>query len=241
MKGDFSWTGIDGSQTYNPIPPGPTGGFATPPSFVTMSRDVKWLASVRGRLGYAWDRALIFATGGVAWSHTDYLGIDSRGGGGTVDTASLSSTKGGWVVGGGLEYGLIPNWTLRGEYLYYSTLGVSAIAVQNPVCAPLVVEKNIIGIEPKPTSRASLSTTGSIGARGRSPEKGRSSPDTDPIQFDADLTPERSAGEPVGQHWQHQQPQGPILDALVNLPCRPGHTRKYAAVRNRTLAPVPPC
>ena len=136
VEGDFSWTGIDGSQTYNPIPPGPTGGFTTPPSFVTMSRDVKWLASVRGRLGYAWDRALIFATGGVAWSHTDYLGIDSRGGGGTVDTASLSSTKGGWVVGGGLEYGLIPNWTLRGEYLYYSTPGVSAIAVQNPVCAP---------------------------------------------------------------------------------------------------------
>jgi outer membrane immunogenic protein len=135
VEGDFSWTNINGSQTYNPIPLGPTG-FNNGISFITMSRDVKWLSSVRGRIGYAWANVLLFATGGVAWSHADYNGIDSRRSGATVDTASLSSTTVGWVVGGGLEYAVASHWSIRGEYLYYNTPGVSAIAVQNPVCNP---------------------------------------------------------------------------------------------------------
>src|SRR5262249_14738728 len=64
VEGDFSWTKVDGSTTYSPLPPGPTGAFAVSPSVMTMSRDVKWLASVRGRLGYAWDRWLVYGTGG---------------------------------------------------------------------------------------------------------------------------------------------------------------------------------
>jgi outer membrane immunogenic protein len=127
LEGDFSGTQIDGSTTYSPVPPGPNGFFIAP-SLMTMGRDVKWTASLRGRLGLAWDRFLVYGTGGVAWTHADYLGMDSRAGGGATDVASFSATKTGWVAGGGAEYGLAPNWTVRGEYLYYSTDGVSAVA-----------------------------------------------------------------------------------------------------------------
>jgi hypothetical protein len=37
------------------------------------------------------------------------------------------------VAGGGFEYGLARNWSIRGEYLYYSTDAVTAIGVPVPV------------------------------------------------------------------------------------------------------------
>jgi outer membrane immunogenic protein len=68
--------------------------------------------TVRGRVGYAIDRALLYATGGWAWSNNRFsatmLGV----------TISESKTHDGWVVGGGLEYALDRNWTIKGEYQY---------------------------------------------------------------------------------------------------------------------------
>jgi outer membrane immunogenic protein len=141
IEADVSGTRVNGSQTYNPIPPGP-GGFAAPPSFVTMSRNVDWLASLRGRLGFTWDRWLVYGTGGVAWSHADYFGQDSRGGGGNTDTASFSKTSTGWVAGAGLEYALAPNWSIRAEYLYYNTAGVSQVGAQTPAAPPIIANFN---------------------------------------------------------------------------------------------------
>src|SRR5262249_24849304 len=138
VEGDFSWTRVNGSQTYSPIPPGPTT-FATPPSFVTMSREVKWLASLRGRLGFTWDPGLIYGTGGMAFSQANYLGQDSRAGGLDIDTASFRKTSIGWVAGGGVEYALAANWSIRGEYLYYDTEAVSQIATPS---RPSVVTAN---------------------------------------------------------------------------------------------------
>jgi outer membrane immunogenic protein len=40
IEGDWSWTNLTGSQTYSPIPPGPSGAVATPPSFMTMGRNI---------------------------------------------------------------------------------------------------------------------------------------------------------------------------------------------------------
>jgi len=72
-----------------------------------------YLASIRARAGYAWDRALIFATGGVAFTgvsaDTTIAGVDF--------SASQSYT--GWTVGGGLDYAFTDNWIGRLEYRYY--------------------------------------------------------------------------------------------------------------------------
>ncbi|WP_158808288.1 outer membrane protein [Beijerinckia sp. L45] len=69
--------------------------------------------SIRGRLGFAVDRALFYATGGAAFAdfrtnYTTFLGGND----------SLSHTRVGWTVGGGVEYAVTNNWSLRAEYRY---------------------------------------------------------------------------------------------------------------------------
>ena len=74
-----------------------------------------WFGTVRGRLGYTVDRALIYATGGVAFG-----GIDNEVsfGGAGVGTYKKSDTASGYVVGGGVEYKLTPSWSAKAEYQY---------------------------------------------------------------------------------------------------------------------------
>jgi outer membrane immunogenic protein len=64
--------------------------------------------TVRGRIGYAFDRALFYVTGGLA-----YAGF---GGGGFFN--DNDNVKAGWTIGGGLEYAFTPNWTAKIEGLY---------------------------------------------------------------------------------------------------------------------------
>jgi len=72
------------------------------------------LGTVRGRLGYALDRTLLYATGGLALAHqrevvTTGIGVGSIG----TDIRDI-----GWTAGGGLEYAIDPKWSARVEYLY---------------------------------------------------------------------------------------------------------------------------
>ena len=73
-----------------------------------------WLASLRGRVGYAFDRTLIFATGGVAF--TQFSAEADFG-----DNISFNADQNftGWTVGAGAEYAFTNNWIGRVEYRYY--------------------------------------------------------------------------------------------------------------------------
>lgn len=68
--------------------------------------------SVRGRLGFAWDRVLFYGTGGVAFG--DFQ--DNYAGPGGFD--SFRHTRVGWTAGGGVEYAVTDNWSIRAEYRY---------------------------------------------------------------------------------------------------------------------------
>ncbi len=65
-----------------------------------------WFGTVRGRVGYSFDRALVYATGGFAY--------------GDVNNFGTSETQDGWVVGGGVEYKITPKWSAKAEYQYLS-------------------------------------------------------------------------------------------------------------------------
>ncbi len=69
--------------------------------------------SVRGRLGIAWDRTLFYATGGAAFAD-----IENTATGGLTPYFSNSTGRVGWTVGGGVEYAVTNNWSVRGEYRY---------------------------------------------------------------------------------------------------------------------------
>jgi outer membrane immunogenic protein len=73
--------------------------------------DNKWLATARGRVGYAFDRWLPFLTGGAAFGDVKATRVGVAAGG-------ASDTMIGWTVGGGLEYAFLGNWTAKVEYLY---------------------------------------------------------------------------------------------------------------------------
>jgi outer membrane immunogenic protein len=76
---------------------------------------VRYFGTVRGRIGVAFDRALVYATGGYAYQN---VGLDLTVGG---VTASDNTTKGGYALGGGLEYAFAGPWSGRIEYLYLDT------------------------------------------------------------------------------------------------------------------------
>ena len=93
---------------------------STSRSVITDSLD--YVGRARGRVGYAFDRWLIYGTGGFAWSQSRI--VESPGSAGNDDTALRTHV--GWVVGGGAELAIAPQWSARLEYLYDRFGSVSA-------------------------------------------------------------------------------------------------------------------
>lgn len=101
---------------------GPAPGFP----FVagdSFSVTCNWQASFRGRLGYARDRHLLYATGGIAWTgvsdNTNFIAT----GGFPASLGSDRTTFDGPTLGGGLEYAITNNVSLGVDGLY--TLGTA--------------------------------------------------------------------------------------------------------------------
>jgi outer membrane immunogenic protein len=99
VEGDFQgWT--VGQIRYTAI----TGDFLTAHS--------KWGGSIRGRLGYAADHALLYVTGGAAFLSNE-TSIPSTG-----ITIGGDDTRVGWTVGAGFDYAFTNNWFTGLEYRY---------------------------------------------------------------------------------------------------------------------------
>jgi outer membrane immunogenic protein len=110
QTGNWVWGGegdIDASwmkaTNSNPGGGGVCGGVAG------CETNVPWLATVRGRVGYAWNRWMPYATGGVAIAD-----IKATPNGGS----EVSDTKVGWAAGAGIEYAFLGAWSAKLEYLY---------------------------------------------------------------------------------------------------------------------------
>jgi len=84
---------------------------------VTSGNDqILWIGTLRGRVGYAFDRWLVYATaGGAATQLASTMNV------GAIGSASNSNTAGAWTVGGGVEAAITDNLSARVEYLYLDT------------------------------------------------------------------------------------------------------------------------
>jgi outer membrane immunogenic protein len=98
LEGDFDWADITGSKTC---------------ALGTCETKADWFATARGRVGYAFNNALIYATGGGAFA--DVKASNSV-------WTSTTKTMTGWTAGAGVEYAFQGNWSAKVEYLY-SDLG----------------------------------------------------------------------------------------------------------------------
>lgn len=85
---------------------------------LTISSD--YLASVRGRVGYASDQYFVYATGGVAFSKLTLKVVDTAAVGAV--NASLDTSVTGYVIGAGGEFRLLDHLSGRVEVLHYGGL-----------------------------------------------------------------------------------------------------------------------
>jgi outer membrane immunogenic protein len=110
IGGDFSWTDSSANTaTAASLIPGATSN--------TLSR-THWYGTVTGRVGYAVNNVLLYAKGGAAFTEEVYGGSTSFGGFTVGTFNNQTTTRTGYVVGAGLEYGFAPNWTAFVEYNY---------------------------------------------------------------------------------------------------------------------------
>ncbi|HEY1153062.1 MAG TPA: outer membrane protein [Pseudolabrys sp.] len=93
LEGDYDYSAMKGDTAC--------GG-------TTCTTKNTWLATGRGRIGYAFDRFLPYFTGGVAFGNVKA----------ETPFAGSSSNRTGYALGGGLEYALLGAWSVRAEYLY---------------------------------------------------------------------------------------------------------------------------
>jgi high affinity Mn2+ porin len=81
----------------------------------TMVTDqIDYIATLRGRVGYAFDHWLIYGTGGLAWSQARF----GETPGVVNDEDKVLRTRTGWALGLGAEVAIAPNWSARIEYLH---------------------------------------------------------------------------------------------------------------------------
>jgi outer membrane immunogenic protein len=112
-EGDVN--GLTGKEARSVRYPGPAP--AANDTFTTIVES-NFLATVRGRVGLAFDRMLVYATGGLAVGNIKTTDTATVFGGTVLETTSDTTTRTGWTVGGGLEYAFAPNWSAKVEYLY---------------------------------------------------------------------------------------------------------------------------
>jgi outer membrane immunogenic protein len=90
----------------------------------------RWYGIVRGRVGTAFDRLLVFATGGAAYrfsyDYTDPYVANSNGG--LVYYNGYNKVHSwGWVIGGGAEYAITDNLSIKADYLHFDFGNVSYV------------------------------------------------------------------------------------------------------------------
>jgi outer membrane immunogenic protein len=137
IQGDYAWTNAEGSHD------------SAREIGVAYHSKVKSLASVTGRIGYAWDRLLGYVRGGAAWERDEYWATTILLG--TAYTAR--ETRPGWTIGIGGEYAFTDALSGFVEYNYYD-FGTRQIAFTPQVVGlgPAFVDIN----ETKSVVRAGL-------------------------------------------------------------------------------------
>jgi outer membrane immunogenic protein len=111
----------------------------TAPCAVVLNCTMKhnWFADITGRVGVvAVERTLIYLKGGVAWEGSNFTVGNSINIAGTTVAANAggSGTQVGGLLGMGVEYAFLPNWSVKLEYNYidFGTRSFNASIAANP-------------------------------------------------------------------------------------------------------------
>ena len=109
----IDWSDLSGANSTNLI----TGAGANDTD-LSASEQITWAGDLLPRIGVlALDNLLIYGAGGLAFGHgqgqtSAFFNTT------TLETGSYGQTEPGWAAGGGLEWMVIPHWSLGAEYIY---------------------------------------------------------------------------------------------------------------------------
>src|SRR5215475_16127901 len=104
VEGDFDWAtfGRPGFSVSSPLGP------------VQFFDRQKWISTVAARFGITVNRWLTYGKVGGGWAQDSAAFTFPSG----APFWTGTNTHGGWLLGGGIEYGFKPNWTIKLEYDY---------------------------------------------------------------------------------------------------------------------------
>ena len=117
LEGEFGYLKLS-DETFDP---NTLAGTQTTPDVLGSAKVGNWYGMVTGRLGYAFDRILLYVKGGAAFVRTQASVLDqctATGCGNWLISTSGSETVTTWTVGGGVEWAFAPNWSVKGEYMF---------------------------------------------------------------------------------------------------------------------------
>jgi outer membrane immunogenic protein len=77
----------------------------------------RWLTTATGKLGYAWDRVLLYGKAGGAWVGTNNPGLTINGVPSSF-SSNNSNNNFGWTAGLGVEWAFYGGWSARAEWDY---------------------------------------------------------------------------------------------------------------------------
>jgi outer membrane immunogenic protein len=100
-----------------------------------------WYAMATGRLGYSWDRTLLYVKGGAAFVPTKGTIVDSCqntaiGCGNWLVSTGGSHTETTWTIGGGIEWAFASNWSVKAEYMFIALGDKNGFQTCGPATAP---------------------------------------------------------------------------------------------------------
>jgi opacity protein-like surface antigen len=152
VEADLEGAGVRGGGGLQNIVPNPNvlGLSAFAVTGAKLNRNLEYLSTVRGRLGYTpLPNLLVYATGGLAFggvSESATIGQNLRPSffGTGEAKGSAFENRAGWTVGAGVEYALTPALSAKVEYLYYD-LGSKTLT--NAEISPLAAQ-GVLGLLP---------------------------------------------------------------------------------------------
>ena len=111
VEADYAWANVEGRV-------GLGAGILGSGASIAAGSELTSLGTVRARLGYGWDRTLLYVTGGWAYGRVEST-IDA-GFNGDSDRFGLARdvNKSGWTLGAGVEYAITNNLSIKTEYMY---------------------------------------------------------------------------------------------------------------------------
>jgi outer membrane immunogenic protein len=129
QTGSWVW-GLEGDFDFSTVKATDTAVCGTPGCEIRN----RYLATGRGRIGYAWDRWLPFITGGAAYGDLKF-----------TNPAGLSEShsKLGWTAGAGVEYAFMGAWSVKAEYLY---VDLGSVTCSPTTCGPSTTIKMPLNI-----------------------------------------------------------------------------------------------